>query len=216
MTLTRTCSRTALPALAAAVLAAALGVGVPAPASAAAPPADRAAALAARSSTPLLRPGSTGLAVREWQDLLNRAVSGRTIDSPALTVDGVYGPRTAAATRALQAAAGLVPDGVVGPATRTALPGLLPGATGTAPEPFARRLSSGALGGDVVDWQRVVGGLASAGVVRTPRLALDGVFGPATRAGTIAVQERLGVTQDGVVGPVTRAGAAALLDSARR
>ncbi len=142
-------------------------------------------------------------------------LTGGTVDHPVLTVDGVYGPATAPATRAVQAAAGIAQDGVVGPATRDALPGLLPGARSAAPSASERRLSSGALGGDVIDWQQVVGGLVAAGEVDTPRLALDGVFGPATTAGTIAVQKRLGTTTDGIVGPVTRAGAAALLaDSA--
>jgi len=213
MTLARALPRIALPVLAVAVVAAALGLGVPGPAVAAAP--LSAYAVSAQHSGPaLLRLGSRGLVVREWQDLMNRAFTGGTVDHPALTVDGVYGPATASGTRAVQAAAGIAQDGVVGPATRGALPGLLPGAAGPAPWASERRLSSGALGGDVLDWQQVVGGLVAAGDVDTPRLALDGVFGPATRAGTIAVQKRLGITTDGIVGPVTRAGAAALLAAA--
>lgn len=105
---------------------------------------------------------------------------------------------------------------MVGPATRSAVPGLLPGVTrsfsvseNSASED--RRLTTGSLGGDVVDSQRVVRGLAAEGEVDTPRLSLDGVLGPATRAGPLAVQRRLGVEQDGIVGPVTRAGAVALL-----
>lgn len=212
MSLARTLARTALPVLAVAVVAAAMGVGVPSPAAAAAPAALT--ATAAQQGTPaLLRTGSQGVAVREWQDLVNRALRGGTVDHPVLAVDGVYGARTASATRAVQAAAGIEQDGVVGPSTRTALPGLLPGATGTPPGPTARHLTTGSLGGDVLDWQRTVGHLVAGGEVDTPRLALDGVFGPATRTRTLAVQRRLGGTQDGVVGPVTRAGAGALVES---
>ena len=152
-----------------------------------------------------MRVGNRGLVVREWQDLMNRAFTGGTVDHPALTVDGGYGPATASATRAVQAAAGIAQDGVVGPATRGALPGLLPGASSAAPSVSERRLSSGALGGDVIDWQQVVGGLVASGEVDTPRLALDGVFGPATKAGIVAVQKRLSITSDGIVGRVTRA-----------
>lgn len=212
MTLACTVRRTALPVLVVAVGAAAMGLGAPGPAVAAAPPSAQASWQDAGAS--LLRVGSHGLVVREWQDLMNRAFSGGTVDHPVLAVDGVYGPATASGTRAVQAAAGIAQDGVVGPATRGALPGLLPGAVSTVQVASERRLTTGALGGDVVDWQRVVGGLAAAGEVDTPRLALDGVFGPATREGTLAVQRRLGVTADGIVGPVTRAGAAALLAAA--
>jgi len=158
-----------------------------------------------------VRIGSRGLVVREWQDLMNRAFTGGTVEHPALIVDGVYGPATASGTRAVQAAAGIARDGVVGPVTRGALPGLLPGARNAPASASERRLSSDALGGDVLDWQWVVGGLVAAGEVDTPRWALDGVFGPATTAGTIAVQKRLSITTDGIVGPVTRAGAADLL-----
>lgn len=208
MSLARTLPRTALPVMAAAVVAAAMGLGIPTPAAAAASPST---VSTEQTAPPLLRVGSSGLVVREWQDLMNRAFTGGTVDHPVLVVDGVYGPATASGTRAVQAAARIAQDGVVGPATRSALPGLLPGATAPAAVSLDRRLTTGSLGGDVVDWQRVVGGLAAAGEVDTPRLSLDGVFGPATRAGTVAVQRRLGVEQDGVVGPLTRAGAAALL-----
>ena len=207
LTFARALPRTALPVLAVAVVAAAMDLGVPSPAAAAAPT----SVSASQGTTSLLRAGSTGLAVREWQDLMNHAFTSGTVDHPVLAVDGEYGPATASATRAVQAASRIVQDGIVGPATRSALPGLLPEATGTAPAPYERRLTTRSLGGDVVDWQQVVGGLASTGEVDTPRLSLDGAFGPATRAGTIAVQRRLGLVQDGIVGPATRAGAAALL-----
>lgn len=205
---TRSLTRTALPAVA---VAAALGLGVPATASAAGAPPSAHALQAQQDGPGLLRVGSRGLVVHEWQHLMNRAFTGGTVDHPVLVVDGVYGPATASGTRAVQAAAGIAQDGVVGPATRSALPGLLPGAAGPAAPGSEPLLTTGALGGAVVDWQRVVGGLVAAGEVDTARLALDGVFGPRTRAGTIAVQQRLGITPDGVVGPVTRSRAAALL-----
>lgn len=54
-----------------------------------------------------IRIGCTGVDVVAWQ---------RVID---VNADGVFGPKTDAATKAWQAAHGLVPDGVVGPKTWT-------------------------------------------------------------------------------------------------
>lgn len=57
-----------------------------------------------------LRTGSRGDDVIAWQTYLRTR-------GAVVTVDGIYGPATAAATRIVQAAAGLVADGIVGPAT---------------------------------------------------------------------------------------------------
>lgn len=62
------------------------------------------------NALPYLRQGSTGLAVRRAQALLDVAAAG-------LAVDGVFGPATAAATARVQAAHGLTADSVVGPLT---------------------------------------------------------------------------------------------------
>lgn len=58
----------------------------------------------------------------------------------------------------------------------------------------------------VADWQRI---LAGAGHIAAGDV--DGVFGPQTKAATIAMQTRLGVTADGIVGPDTRRATARLL-----
>jgi hypothetical protein len=52
--------------------------------------------------TPVLRRGSSGLAVSRWQTVLG------------VTADGSFGPKTEAATKAWQAAHGLTADGIVG------------------------------------------------------------------------------------------------------
>lgn len=66
------------------------------------------------SSQPKLRAGDRGSAVRTLQSQLN--------DSGAsLSVDGVFGSRTAHAVRALQSAAGISVDTVVGPKTWNAV-----------------------------------------------------------------------------------------------
>lgn len=56
---------------------------------------------------PMLRAGSTGEAVKRWQQVLNYTIDAR------LNVDGVFGPTTVQATKDLEAAMGLAPDGAV-------------------------------------------------------------------------------------------------------
>lgn len=58
-----------------------------------------------QGARPTIRQGSRGAAVSEWQKIIG------------VSVDGNFGPNTAAATRAWQAARGLEADGVVGSAS---------------------------------------------------------------------------------------------------
>jgi peptidoglycan hydrolase-like protein with peptidoglycan-binding domain len=68
------------------------------------------------ATAPLLRRGSSGEGVRSVQERLN--LLGAT---PALTVDGSFGPLTDKAVRFFQAAHRLVVDGIVGPETNPML-----------------------------------------------------------------------------------------------
>lgn len=68
-------------------------------------------------ASPVLRKGANGDSVVALQWLLNRA--GAAI--PTLKTDGGFGPMTEAAVMAFQKARGLAADGVVGPATWAAL-----------------------------------------------------------------------------------------------
>jgi hypothetical protein len=67
---------------------------------------------------PILRSGSTGMAVKRVQALLN--LSG----TPPLKVDGIFGPETEQAIRTDQTAAKITVDGIVGPATWSELLGV--------------------------------------------------------------------------------------------
>lgn len=73
-----------------------------------------------------LRRGRRGMDVRDWQEQLNTVQHGtfrsssRTVQGP-LQADGVFGPRTARATRRFQRAEDVTVTGVVNPATRQAM-----------------------------------------------------------------------------------------------
>ena len=74
----------------------------------------------------ILKPGSTGAAVKAWQQQLNRWLRtqpGQTL----LPIDGAFGAQTTAATKTLQQTARITADGIVGPTTRQALTNQLTG-----------------------------------------------------------------------------------------
>jgi len=135
---------------------------------------------------PTISEGATGDAVRRVQ----RAIR-RTPDLD-LVVDGIFGPQTKAAVEAFQQGAGLVVDGIVGPLTWAALPdgGPMPtlqvGSTGPAVSSLQTILTDGAPG----QWATTPG-------------AIDGDFGPNTRASVEAFQGWGHVGVDGVVGDAT-------------
>jgi len=152
-----------------------------------------------------IRQGSTGPDVVLWQKIVG------------VTADGVFGPKTDAATRKWQSDYGLPADGIVGPLTwtaaqtasglgavATAIPTATPapGATIPVAAPGASSLlgphatiQQGSTGPDVTLWQSIIG------------VTQDGKFGPNTAAATRTWQARHGLTADGVVGPKTWAAA---------
>ena len=107
-------------------------------------------------------------------------------------VDGVLGPRTAAAVRQAQRRAGLTADGVAGPATRRVL-----GPLGR-PRYGSRSIAPGAVGWDVAALQFK---LAAHGFPSGP---VDGAFGPRSVAALQRFQAWAGLRADRVAGPSTR------------
>jgi murein L,D-transpeptidase YcbB/YkuD len=129
---------------------------------------------------PLVRRGDTAHPVRTLQHLLR--AHGQNV-----AVDGIFGPRTEAAVRAVQTGAGVPVDGVVGPQTWPVTIVLV------------RRGNRGdGVRGVQEEFQfRNLSGDPSQGV------QIDGIFGPRTDEAVRGFQQALGITVDGIVGPVT-------------
>ena len=112
-----------------------------------------------------------------------RAVQGflRAHHIPAV-IDGVFGAATVEQVKTFQAANGLTANGVVRTTTwEKLIVGLTTGSTGEAVKVLQRQLNA----------------------KRRAGLAVDGIYGTATRNAVIAFQKHIGMTQHGNVGPVT-------------
>ena len=150
---------------------------------------------------PTISPGAAGDVVRRLQRALRRT------PDLGIKVDGVFGPQLEATVRSFQEDSSLAVDGIVGPLTWNALPdgGPMPvlreGSSGAAVRSLQALLTNGAVG----EWGT------------TPQ-AIDGIFGPKTKASVEAFQAWGDVTVDGIVGDQTWAvslhAASATLESA--
>jgi murein L,D-transpeptidase YcbB/YkuD len=140
---------------------------------------------AAISPWPLVREGDQEHPVQTLQYLLR--ARGHNV-----TVDGIFGPVTAAAVRAFQQQEGLAVDGIVGPATWSALIiTVRQGSQGDAVRGVQEEFQFRNLSGDP-----------------NQGLQVDGIFGPETDAAVRGFQQALhqdipSVAVDGIVGPVT-------------
>lgn len=142
----------------------------------------------------LLRLGSKGAGVVALQRNLN------TVMHSNLVADGDFGTLTDRAVRAFQTRYHLTVDGVYGPETAATMKGALAGASAPIP-PKPRPPAAGTL---VVDG--AFGPATCAAMQRAlnsrhgASLIVDGAFGRLTKK---ALQRALGVAVDGVVGPAT-------------
>jgi peptidoglycan hydrolase-like protein with peptidoglycan-binding domain len=97
-------------------------------------------------------------------------------------IDGSFSPATVEAVKTFQAANGLTASGIVGTTTwEKLIVGLNPGSSGEAVKVVQRELNA----------------------KRRAGLAIDGVYGAATRSAVVAFQKHMGMTPHGNVGPVT-------------
>ena len=129
---------------------------------------------------PLVQQGSQEHPVQTLQYLLRAR-------GHAVTVDGIFGPKTDAAVRAFQNDKHLAVDGIVGPKTWSALIlQVSEGSTGDAVRGVQGEFQYRNLSGDP-----------------SKGLQVDGIFGPKTNAAVRGFQQALGITVDGIVGPLT-------------
>jgi peptidoglycan hydrolase-like protein with peptidoglycan-binding domain len=129
---------------------------------------------------PLVRRGANGHPVRTLQRLLR--AHGRQV-----TVDGIFGPLTEAAVKAVQTGSGLTADGIVGPLTWPRLiVQVRRGDTGEAVRGVQEEFRFRNLSGDPGQG-----------------LQIDGNFGPLTDDAVRGFQQALGLTVDGIVGLLT-------------
>jgi peptidoglycan hydrolase-like protein with peptidoglycan-binding domain len=127
---------------------------------------------------PLVKRGDEHFPVRSLQDLL------RARGHP-VAVDGIFGPKTEAAVKKVQQAAGLAADGKVGKLTWPKL---------------IVQVKKGDTGDAVRGVQEVIQFHDQSD---NPPNHVDGIFGPKTDQWVRGFQDAVGTTVDGIVGPIT-------------
>ena len=161
-----------------------------------------------------IRRGATGPSVVTIQTELNRISQSYPAIPKIPSVDGIFGARTEAAVRKFQEIFGLDVDGIVGRATWYALVRIYVAVNSLAElrsqgqrfyaNSWAVRdpIEYGDRGIKVEHLQYMLSVL-SAYIPEIPNVAIDGIFGPATRAAVTAAQKRFGLPQTGVVNSAT-------------
>lgn len=140
----------------------------------------------ANSGMPTLTVGHTGSAVSQAQRALRRT------PDMSLVVDGIFGPKTEAATKEFQANVGLPISGIVDQPTWAALPD-------GAAMPLLQQGSKG----DAVRSLQTILTKGAFGLWDTTPQGVDGVFGPNTDASVRAFQRWAKIKVDGIVGQQT-------------
>ena len=159
--------------------------------------------------TPLRR-GSSGPAVVVVQVELNRISQNYPSIPKLASTDGIYGSRTEASVRRFQEIFNLTPDGIVGKATWYALVRLYTAVTDLNelrsqgqqfysinweyPDPIQEGDT-----GDKVRHLQYMLSVLSAYIQNIPSVAVDGIFGPATKDAVVAAQRWFGLPETGQV-----------------
>jgi peptidoglycan hydrolase-like protein with peptidoglycan-binding domain len=136
---------------------------------------------------PTIQQGATGEDVKRLQRLL---VMMKLLGFEQ--IDGVFGPKTAAAVKDFQQGAGLTVDGIVGAQTWAALPA----------DPKTPLLKQGSTGAAVTALQKGLKAISGDGSIPSPG-AIDGDFGSQTKASVQGYQTVHGLAVDGIVGDRT-------------
>ncbi len=163
--------------------------------------------------TPIRR-GDTGPNVVIIQVSLNRIAQNYPAIPKIPVVDGIFGSRTEASVIAFQQIFGLTPDGIVGPGTWYELVRLYTGVNSLSElrslgqQFYAINWSppNGLEQGDSGEKVRLLQymlSVLSAHISSIPPVAVDGVYGPATRNAVLAAQRRFGLPETGTVGAQT-------------
>ncbi len=154
--------------------------------------------------------GDTGVYVRVAQYYL--AVIAQNLDTvPEIDIDGIFGPRTEAAVKAFQRDYGLPETGIIDERTWNDMYNVYRGIVESTPEyytgvPVAPYpgfvLSIGMRGNEVRLLQEYLSKLSEV-YPEIPKIAVDGVFGPATRSAVMAAQQLFGLPVTGIVFALT-------------
>ena len=161
-----------------------------------------------------LRVGSSGPNVVVIQTELNRISQNYPAIPKIPVVDGIFGPQTEAAVRKFQEVFNLTPDGIVGKATWYALVRLYTAVTrlgelrSQGQQFYAINWSppGGLQPGDTGEKVRLLQymlSVLSEYIPEIPSVAIDGVYGSATRAAVLAAQRRFRLLETGTVGTQT-------------
>ena len=161
-----------------------------------------------------LRRGSSGPNVVVIQVALNRIAQNYPAIPKIPAADGIFGSRTEAAVIAFQEIFGLTADGIVGPGTWYEIVRLYTAVTelselrSQGQQFYAiswappNGLSPGDTG-DKVRFLQYMLSVLSSHIPQIPPLAVDGVFGQATRAAVLAAQRYFRLPETGTVGQQT-------------
>ena len=157
-----------------------------------------------------VRRGATGPSVVTIQTELNRISQSYPAIPKIPVVDGIFGARTEAAVRKFQEIFGLTVDGIVGRATWYALVRIYVAVNSLAElRSQGQRFYANSWAntnpiqygdrGIRVEHLQYMLSVLSAYIPQIPSIAIDGIFGPATRSAVRAAQQRFGLPQTGVV-----------------